>query len=300
MWAEFYCGVSTNSRGPAAKNYFLPKQIDHSMLCTLSLDTHSCWALSARRAGGLSTLSKNKYPSFEKWTFSSLVLWLFEQFSLRNGLCLAVISHSFLAEVLTSRGPPRQDEHLWWSHSEDLWIAPESCRCNKWMLSYDSICSFHRLKVSDPHSSAVTGLMCVNRWRRGIWLGSWDSLCWIKWNSELVWAFQIAFEVGTHCFSPISSGGMPLYVGLPEPIRIKRCSETMCKPGHASSPERQAAADGVDGGPGGGAVVLPVPVCEYIWPRCILTSILFKKLLQTNLHTVKATGNAQNANNNIA
>ncbi len=49
-----------------------------------------------------------------------------------------------------------------------------------------------------------------------------------------------------------------------------------------------------------GAVVLPVPVCEYIWPRCILTSILFKKLLQPNLRTVKATDNAKNANNNIA
>lgn len=105
--------------------------------------------------------------------------------------------------------------------------------------------------ILTQNSNAATGLMCVNRWRRGIWLGSWDSLCWTKWSSELVWAFQIAFEVGTHCFSPISSGGMPLYVGLPEPIRIKRCSETMCKPGHASSPERQAAADGLGGGPGG-------------------------------------------------
>lgn len=137
--------------GPAAKNFLL-KQIDHSVSCTLSLDTHSCWVFSVRLAGRLSALSEMKCPAFDKLTFSSLLLWLFKQFSLRNSFSFAVISHSFASTVLSSKSRFRLWVHLWWSHSDDLWIAPESCRCNEWMLSYDSICCFHCSKVSDPHS----------------------------------------------------------------------------------------------------------------------------------------------------
>lgn len=135
--------------------------------------------------------------------------------------------------------------------------------------------------ILTQNPGAVTGLMRVNRWRRGIWLGSRDLLCWSKWASELLWTFQIGFEVGMHCFSPISSGGMPLYVGLPEPIRIKRCSETMFEPGHASSHERQAAAYGARGKVG--AEVLRVVVCKCIRPWCVFRNILTETMLQPNL-----------------
>ncbi len=125
-------------------------------------------------------------------------------------------------------------------------------------------------------------------------------MCWTKWNSELVWAFQIALWGRHALFFSNQLGWNASLCRIAWANKDQRCSETMRKPGPCIKPWKASSCRWGGWGSRSGAVVLPFLSANTSDPDVFSLAFFSRKLLQPNLRTVKATDNAKNANNNIA
>lgn len=88
---------------PAAIKYFLLKQIVHGMSCSLSHYTHSCWVFSVRWAKRALRPVGDKYPSFDKWPFSSPPPLLFNRSLQETTTAVISLNLTSPSTVLISR-----------------------------------------------------------------------------------------------------------------------------------------------------------------------------------------------------
>lgn len=182
--------------GPAAKNYFLLKKLITACFAFCHLTRTAVELFLLDEQEGSQLCQKLSGLALTNWPFP---LFSCDSFNSSLWETAAPLLSSHIASPALYWVP---GQGLDFGSTCDLAIrmicgllqraASELSECYPTIRS--ALFTIWKWAILTKNPGTVKGLMWINRWRRGIWLGPWDSLCWSKWGSKLLWTFQIGFE----------------------------------------------------------------------------------------------------------